>query len=86
MITRYPEYMIGDMPSEELIQSVLAEHALSLPRLNRLDRYYRGDGAHGQYCIVMDDKDAVVAINTEDSNENYQGLIDAVWEEILPRL
>lgn len=48
--------------------------------------YYRGDGAHGQYCIVMDDKDAVVAINTEDSNENYQGLIDAVWEEILPRL
>lgn len=44
MITRSPDYMIGDMPSEELIQSVLAEHALSLPRLDKLDRYYRGDG------------------------------------------
>ncbi len=48
--------------------------------------YYRGDGAHGQYCIVLDDKDAVIAINTEDTNENYQGLIDAVWSEILPKL
>ena len=46
---------------------------------------YRGDGANGQYCIVIPDKDAVVAI-TSYEKKDLQGILDCVWEEILPQL
>ncbi len=42
---------------------------------------YRGDGAFGQYCIVVPEKDMVVAITSETSN--MQGIMDHVWEHIL---
>lgn len=45
---------------------------------------YRADGACGQFCIVIPEKDAVIAVN---SNENrMQDIMDAVWEEIYPQL
>jgi CubicO group peptidase (beta-lactamase class C family) len=43
---------------------------------------YRGDGAYGQYCIVMPEQDMVVAITSETSN--MQGIMDQVWDHILP--
>lgn len=42
---------------------------------------YRGDGAFGQYCIVMPELDAVVAI-TSGSND-MQGILDMVWDNLL---
>lgn len=45
---------------------------------------YRGDGAFGQFCIVMPDQDAVLAI-TAGSND-MSGIMNAVWEKLLPSL
>ncbi len=46
--------------------------------------YYRGDGAFGQYIIVMQDKDAVMAINSE--TEDMQGVLNLVWQHLLPAM
>ncbi|WP_158860303.1 serine hydrolase domain-containing protein [Lunatibacter salilacus] len=43
---------------------------------------YRADGAFGQYILVLPRMDAVIAITSETSN--MQGLIDLVWEHLLP--
>ncbi|HSI76710.1 MAG TPA: serine hydrolase [Lunatimonas sp.] len=43
---------------------------------------YRADGAFGQYILVLPKLDAVIAITSETSS--MQGLIDLVWEHILP--
>jgi len=45
---------------------------------------YRGDGAFGQYCIVLPDKDAVIAITSETGN--MPAILNAVWDHILPAL
>jgi CubicO group peptidase (beta-lactamase class C family) len=45
---------------------------------------YRGDGAFGQYCIVLPKEDAVIAITSETGN--MQGVLDAVWDHILPAI
>jgi CubicO group peptidase (beta-lactamase class C family) len=45
---------------------------------------YRGDGAFGQYTIVMPDQDAVLAITSESGN--MQGQLDLVWEHLLPAM
>jgi CubicO group peptidase (beta-lactamase class C family) len=45
---------------------------------------YRADGAHGQFCIVLPYKETVISINSEE--ENMQGILNAVWEQILPIL
>ncbi|WP_031529348.1 serine hydrolase domain-containing protein [Dyadobacter crusticola] len=42
---------------------------------------YRGDGAYGQYCIVMPKQDMVVAITSETGN--MQAILDHVWNHIL---
>ncbi|WP_215239990.1 serine hydrolase domain-containing protein [Dyadobacter helix] len=44
---------------------------------------YRGDGAYGQYCIVIPDKNMVVAITSETSD--MQGIMDQIWNHILPQ-
>ena len=49
------------------------------------EHVYRGDGANGQYCIVCPDQDAVIAI-TSHEEKNLQGILDCVWQEILPQL
>lgn len=45
---------------------------------------YRGDGAYGQYCIVMPKQDAVIAITSETGD--MQAVLDAVWNHILPAM
>lgn len=45
---------------------------------------YRGDGAFGQYMIVMPDKDAVIAITSETAD--MQNEINLVWKYILPAI
>jgi len=43
---------------------------------------YRGDGKNGQFCIVMQEQDAVVAI-TADTND-LQGQLNLLWDKLLP--
>ena len=43
---------------------------------------YRGDGAFGQFIIVLPEKDAVIAITAETSN--MQGEFNVIWEHLLP--
>lgn len=43
---------------------------------------FRGDGAHGQLCVVIPDKDAVVAI-TADTN-HFQDEMNAIWNNLYP--
>ncbi len=43
---------------------------------------FRGDGRAGQLCVVMPDKDAVVAI-TADANA-FQQEMNAIWDHLLP--
>jgi hypothetical protein len=45
---------------------------------------YRGDGAFGQFCIVMQEQDAVVAITS--GTRDLAGVMNLVWEHILPAL
>jgi CubicO group peptidase (beta-lactamase class C family) len=45
---------------------------------------YRGDGAFGQFCIVMPEQDAVVAITT--GTRNMQAVLDLVWDKLLPAM
>jgi len=45
---------------------------------------FRADGARGQYIIVEPDKNAVIAITSD--VEDLQGLLNLVWNHILPAL
>jgi CubicO group peptidase (beta-lactamase class C family) len=45
---------------------------------------YRGDGAFGQFCIVMPEQDAVVAITS--GGRNMQAVMNLVWEKLLPAM
>jgi hypothetical protein len=45
---------------------------------------YRGDGAFGQYCIVMPEQDAVLAITG--GLRDMQAVLDKVWEHLLPAM
>jgi CubicO group peptidase (beta-lactamase class C family) len=43
---------------------------------------YRGDGAFGQFCVVMPDQGAVLAITS--GTPDMQAVLNAVWEHLLP--
>src|SRR5690242_10193525 len=43
---------------------------------------FRGDGANGQLCVVIPEKDAVIAI-TADTN-NFQDEMNAIWNNLYP--
>ena len=43
---------------------------------------YRGDGAFGQYCLVMPEKDAVLAITS--GLKDMQAVLNLVWDKLLP--
>jgi CubicO group peptidase (beta-lactamase class C family) len=43
---------------------------------------YRGDGAFGQYCIVMPEQDAVIAITS--GVRDMQAVLNLAWEHLLP--
>ena len=43
---------------------------------------YRGDGAFGQFCLIMLEQDAVLAITS--GVEQMQAVLNVVWEHLLP--
>lgn len=45
---------------------------------------YRGDGAFGQYMMVMPEQDAVVVITS--GVRNMQAVMDLVWDKLLPAM
>lgn len=45
---------------------------------------YRGDGAFGQFCIVLPDQEAVLAITS--GVGEMQAVLDSIWSELLPAL
>lgn len=45
---------------------------------------YRADGAFGQFCVVMPEQAAVVAITA--GTPDMQGVLDRVWTHLLPAM
>jgi len=45
---------------------------------------YRGDGAFGQYCVIMPEQDAVLAITS--GLGDMQPPLDLVWKHLLPAM
>src|SRR3954453_24077824 len=45
---------------------------------------YRGDGAFGQFCVILPEQDVVVV--TTASTRDMQAMLDAMWEPLLPAL
>ncbi len=45
---------------------------------------YRGDGAFGQYCVVMPEQDAVIAITS--GVKDMQAVLNLVWDKLLPAM
>jgi CubicO group peptidase (beta-lactamase class C family) len=43
---------------------------------------YRGDGAYGQFCLVLPEHDAVIA--TTAATEQMQKVLDLAWQHLLP--
>ncbi|GIP09329.1 beta-lactamase family protein [Paenibacillus macerans] len=42
---------------------------------------YRGDGAFGQFCIVLPERDAVIAMTA--GTNDLQGVLNGVWDHLL---
>ena len=45
---------------------------------------FRGDGAYGQFCVVLPEQDTVVAATA--ATENMQAVLDGLWTHVLPAL
>ena len=43
---------------------------------------YRGDGAYGQFCVILPEQGAVLALTA--CTENMQGVLDLAWQHLLP--
>lgn len=43
---------------------------------------YRGDGAFGQFCVVLPEQDAVLALTS--GSADMQATLNLVWKELLP--
>lgn len=43
---------------------------------------YRGDGAFGQYCVVLPDQEAVIAITS--GLKDMQAVLNLLWDRLLP--
>lgn len=43
---------------------------------------YRGDGAYGQFCVVLPEQDVVLAMTSETGD--MQAVLDAAWTHLLP--
>lgn len=43
---------------------------------------FRGDGAFGQYCLVLPEQDAVVAITS--GTRDMQRVLNVIWDKLLP--
>lgn len=42
---------------------------------------YRGDGAFGQFCIVLEEQDAIIAMTS--GTNDLQGVLNGVWDHLL---
>jgi len=45
---------------------------------------FRGDGAFGQFCVVMPEQDVVVAITS--GVKDMQAVLNVIWDKLLPAL
>jgi CubicO group peptidase (beta-lactamase class C family) len=45
---------------------------------------FRGDGAFGQFCIVLPAQDAVIAITS--GTKDMQSVLNLVWDQLLPAM
>lgn len=45
---------------------------------------YRGDGAFGQYCVVMPEQNAAIAITS--GLKDMQAVLNLVWDKLLPAM
>jgi CubicO group peptidase (beta-lactamase class C family) len=45
---------------------------------------YRGDGAFGQYCIVLPEQDAVIVITS--GVKDMQAVLNLIWDKLLPAM
>ncbi|MCU1507732.1 MAG: penicillin-binding protein beta-lactamase class [Microbacteriaceae bacterium] len=45
---------------------------------------FRGDGAHGQFCVVIPEHNTVVVITS--AVPDMQAVLDAIWAQLLPAL
>ncbi|MBO9050054.1 serine hydrolase [Curtobacterium flaccumfaciens pv. flaccumfaciens] len=43
---------------------------------------FRGDGAYGQFCVVLPEQDVVLAMTGQ--SLDMQAVLDAVWEHLVP--
>src|SRR4029079_13983584 len=43
---------------------------------------YRADGAFGQYCLVLPEQDAVIAITS--GLKDMQAVLNLIWDRLLP--
>jgi CubicO group peptidase (beta-lactamase class C family) len=43
---------------------------------------FRGDGAYGQFCVVLPEQDVVLAVTGQ--SLDMQAVLDAVWRHLLP--
>ena len=46
--------------------------------------FYRGDGAHGQFCLILPQYDAVVAITS--GTRDMASVMNLVWDRLVPAL
>jgi CubicO group peptidase (beta-lactamase class C family) len=46
--------------------------------------FYRGDGAHGQFCLVLPQYDTVIAITS--GTRDMASVMNLVWDRIVPAL
>jgi len=45
---------------------------------------YRGDGAFGQFCVILPEQDAVIAITA--GSPNMQAVLNLIWAHLLPAM
>ena len=46
--------------------------------------FYRGDGAHGQFCLILPQYDAVIAITS--GTRDMASVMNLVWDRLVPAL
>jgi CubicO group peptidase (beta-lactamase class C family) len=46
--------------------------------------FYRADGAHGQFCIILPQYDAVIAMTS--GTRDMPGVLNLVWDRLIPAL
>ena len=45
---------------------------------------YRGDGAYGQFCVILPEHDTVIATTAD--TLDMQAILDALWTHVLPAI